>query len=304
MAEAAGNNADCPEESPFVRLQREVAQSPELRRPLIEKIEKHYSCRVLTYFSSFYKEEGTVSDEDAEMLESVLAVEHREGKIILIVNSAGGQGLAAERIVNVCRSYSGNQFEVIVPHMAKSAATMISFGASAIHMARTAELGPVDPQFRYKDSTGSTRMISAQEYIRSYQQLMESATTLNGPHIEPYLQQLERYDARLVEQLLSAQKLSVDISVRLLKTSMMQGKTDDEIKASIGIFLLQEKTNSHGRMITPEEARACGLNINLIDLHSEVWNAIWELYVRSNYLVSVKDGPSKLIESSKSASSA
>jgi hypothetical protein len=42
-----------------------------------------------------------------------------------------------------------HQFEVIVPHMAKSAATLICFGASCIHMGPTAELGPVDPQVKY-----------------------------------------------------------------------------------------------------------------------------------------------------------
>ena len=77
------------------------------------------------------------------MLESVLEVEHTSGRLVLIVNSPGGQALAAERIVNVCRAYSAGDFEVVVPHMAKSAATMICFGANRIHMSKTAQLGPV-----------------------------------------------------------------------------------------------------------------------------------------------------------------
>lgn len=291
-------------DSPFIRVNREVSQNFELRRPLIAALEAHCKARVITYFSSFYKEEGIVSDEDAEMIESILAVEHGEGKVILIVNSAGGIGLAAERIVNVCRSYSNNDFEVIVPHMAKSAATMICFGANKIHMSKTAELGPVDPQFRYRDSSGTVRMISAEEYIRSYRDLMKAATDLPGPHIEPYLQQLERYDSRLIEQLTSAQKLATDISVRLLKSSMMAGQNDDEIKEKLKVFLLQEQTNAHGRMITFDEAKACGLNLTPIDLHSTQWNNLWELYVRSNWVVMQNPGPSKLMESSSSSVSA
>ncbi|GAH14065.1 unnamed protein product, partial [marine sediment metagenome] len=37
--------------------------------------------------------------------------------LALIINSPGGSGLAAERIINVCRSYSGTEeFWAIVPN--------------------------------------------------------------------------------------------------------------------------------------------------------------------------------------------
>lgn len=286
--------------SPFVTVLNETIQSSKLRQPLIKSIEQSFNAKVITYFASFTKFEGQVVDQDAEMIESILAVEHKAGgKLILICNSPGGQGLAAERIVNVCRSYSGDKFEVIVPHMAKSAATMISFGASKIHMSRTAELGPVDPQMYYKDDAGNQRFISAEEYVTSYQKLTEDAGSGRFPRIEPFLQQLQRYDSRLVEQLKSAQKLAEDISVRLLKSSMMSGKNEEEIRSAIEVFLSQKKTNSHGRMITVDEARSCGLNIEAIDLHSNIWNDVWELYVRSNW--SVTNRSAKIIESSSSA---
>lgn len=137
-------------DSPFIRVQQETSQSPNLRRHLIQKIEDVCGAKILTFFTSFRSQDAQITDTDAEMFESILAAEHTSGgKIVLLINSPGGQGLAAERIVNVCRSYSNNQFEVLVPHMAKSAATMICFGASLIHMSPTAELGPVDPQVPY-----------------------------------------------------------------------------------------------------------------------------------------------------------
>lgn len=73
--------------------------------------------------------------------------------LIIMINSPGGDGLAAERIINVCRSYSGTgEYQVIVPGKAKSAATMVCFGASAIYMSPTSELGPVDPQIVIVDN--------------------------------------------------------------------------------------------------------------------------------------------------------
>jgi len=286
-------------ESPWSRVAEEAGQGWELRKELIGKIERRLRGTVIVYFSSFYDEDVMMSDMDAEMIEGILAMEHLGGKIILILNSAGGSGLAAERIVNVCRSYSAGRFEVIVPHMAKSAATLICFGASRIHMSATAELGPVDPQVKYRnDATGEKEWISAQEYIRSYEQLMEKAVSGQAKRIETLVQQLARYDARYMEQLKSAQDLSESISIKLLQSGMMSRFNKDTIREKIEPFLIQEQTKSHGRMITMAEAKQQGLKINEIQLRSELWNWLWELYIRANWAVSARSR--KILESARS----
>lgn len=275
-------------EGPWSHVMDETSQSWECRKELIGKIERRLRGKVIVYISSFYDEKAMMSDKDAEMIESILAVEHSGGKIILILNSAGGSGLAAERIVNVCRSYSNGQFEVIVPHSAKSAATMICFGASQILMSPTAELGPVDPQVKYhNDATGEEEWISAQEYVRSYEQLMEMAVSGKAKRIEALIQQLARYDARYIEQLKSAQKLSEDISKKLLKSGMMSRLTEEKISEKISAFLLQEEAKSHGRMITMAEAKNKGLRVKEIPLQSELWDWVWEIFVRANWAVTL-----------------
>lgn len=272
-------------ESPFMKLQSEVSQAYELRSGLIKKIQDHFKAQVFVYFTSFADFTAEICNDDAEMLENVLSVEHDGNKLILILNSPGGQALAAERIVNVCRAYSDNNFDVVVPHMAKSAATMICFGASTIHMSKTAELGPVDPQVIYKNDAGDERWLSAAEYVRSYDKLMTAATSGRAKRLEPLLQQLSRYDARYIEQLLSHQQLSEDISVRLLKSGMMKGRSEKSIKRAIAPFLVQQQKSEHGRMINQEEAACCGLSLKTLDLKSDIWNRVWELYVRSNFVV-------------------
>lgn len=298
-SEQKKSNSAFVQESPWSHVLEEVHQGWELRKDLISKIEKKLKGKVIVYFSSFYDEDVMMSDMDAEMIEGILAIEHSGGKIILILNSAGGSGLAAERIVNVCRAYSSGQFEVIVPHMAKSAATLICFGASSIRMSATAELGPVDPQVKYlNDATGEKDWISAQEYIRSYEQLMEKAVSGEAERIETLVQQLARYDARYIEQLKSAQALSEDISLKLLHSGMMSHLSEEKIKSKISPFLIQEKTQSHSRMITMTEAKEHGLKINEIQLQSELWNWLWELYIRANFAVSARSR--KIIETSRS----
>jgi len=287
-------------DSPWARVSQEVNQTWEQRKEFIGKIERTLRGKVIVYFTSFHDESALITDSDAEMIENILSAEHQRGdKILLVLNSAGGIGLAAERIVNVCRAYSDNQFEVIVPHMAKSAATLICFGASRIHMSSTAELGPVDPQVKYKSETGENVWIAADEYVKSYQQLMEKATSGGVERIEPFLQQLQRYDARYIEQLLSAQELSESISIKLLKTGMMSNLTEKKIKEKISAFLVHKETKSHGRMITMDEAKRYGLKIKEIMLRSVLWNLIWELFIRADWVVTQR--ARKIIESNTSS---
>lgn len=285
--------------SPWARVSEEISQGWKLRKQLIVDIERRVRGKVIVYFTSFGSANGMITDNDAEMIENLLSAEYDDGRIVMILSSAGGFGLAAERLVNVCRSYSNGNFEVIVPHMAKSAATLVCFGASRILMSPTAELGPVDPQVRYYDDNGKEQWISAEEYVRSYDELLDRATSGKAQRIEPLLQQLHRYDARYIEKLRSAQALSKSISVKLLQSGMMRGRTEAWIEKKITPFLLQKETSSHGRMITMTEAKEHGLKVAGIDIHSRLWSSIWELYTRVSWVVSARCG--KILESSVSS---
>jgi len=285
--------------SPWSRLSQEVNQSWDLRKVLIEKIEGRLKAKVIVYFTALSEEEAMISDIDAEMIENILSAEHSGGKVALVLNSMGGSGLAAERIVNVCRAYSNGQFEVIVPHSAKSAATMICFGASRIQMSCTAELGPVDPQVKYINDMGKKLWISAAEYVRSYENLMNSATSGKAKRLETLIQQLSRYDARHIEQLKSAQVLSESISVKSLKSGMMSRLSEDKIREKIEPFLIQAQTISHGRMISMNEAKKCGLKVQEIKLQSVLWHQLWELYVRASWVVLTRS--LKILESNSTS---
>jgi len=166
-------------------------------------------------------------------------------------------------------------------------------------MSQTSELGPVDPQIKYTNDTGEKMWISAEEYVRSYESLMETATSGRAKRLESIVQQLVRYDARFIEQLKSAQALSRKISIKLLKAGMMARKSEQAIADAISAFLVQEQSMSHGRMINMAEAKNCGLRIREIPLRSDLWNWIWELYIRADWVVTMRCG--KILESSVSA---
>ena len=126
----------------YSHLLDEVNQSHRVRRYLYHAIEKELGrdTKVIALFTSFVFP-VMLQDQDADMLEELLHNSGvKEGKLVLILNSPGGEALPAERIVNICRSFSGDKFSVIIPKMAKSAATMICFGAHEIGMSKNSTL--------------------------------------------------------------------------------------------------------------------------------------------------------------------
>ena len=194
----------------------EVLQSHPVRSDLYKKLEDALGeeTRVISLFTSFIFP-VLLQDPDADMLEEILQNSDLSGKkLTLLLNSPGGEALPAERIVNICRSYSkGNRFTVIIPKMAKSAATMVCFGADKIIMSRTSELGPIDPQIPLMNENGQiTKYQPAHEILESYEALFKQATKTEG-RIEPFLQQLARFDARDIRAIESAQGLSESIAI-------------------------------------------------------------------------------------------
>ena len=284
-------------ESHFNVMLDELNQSHNLRKQIYLDIEKSLGKdkKVVALFTSF-KYPVILDDADADMLEEVLRNTDLTNKeLILILNCPGGDGLAAERIVNLCRSYSQKGFSVIVPKMAKSAATMLCLGANEIIMSATSELGPIDPQILIRDEKGIPfKYQAAHEIIGSYEELLALANSTKG-QLAPYLQQLSRYDARDIRNIKSAQKLSEDVAVNLLKSGILKKLTVNQIKSKIKALVDPNKTINHGRPLFHDAVKKCGLNVRLEKNDSQLWNDVWNLYLRLNNLTN--STAAKVIES-------
>ena len=275
------------------QVMTEQNQGHETRKKIFIELEKELKRPVVSFFTSF-SFPVMIEDRDADMLEGVLQKMDLSNGLVLFINSPGGDGLAAERIINVCRSYSKtDDYWAIVPSKAKSAATMICFGASKIIMGATSELGPIDPQLTMSEND-EMRWFSAYNVIESYADLFSNAVKEKG-NLEPYLQQLERYDEREIKEFKAALSLSEDIAIRTLASGMLKGRSTEDISKNIKIFLTPERTKTHGRAICGEEASRCDLNIEQKDVTDDFWKLVYELYIRTNNLVSTK--AAKCIES-------
>ena len=166
-------------------------------------------------------------------------------------------------------------------------------------MSPTSELGPVDPQVPYDIGLGEPVLLPADTIVKTYEGLF-GATDRLGPNdrIEPYLQQLSKFDAAYVSEVRKAQELSEDIALSSAKMKMLASMDDDEIRERLKPFTDPDATKNHGRSIGWEMARECGLEVEKIELHDELWRVIWALYTRCNYVVQNAASPvGKLVES-------
>lgn len=278
----------------FQKVKEEQKQHHSTRKTLYKQIERLIGLPVVSFCTSFVYP-VMIEDGDAEMLEALLRACDLSKGLALIINSPGGSGLAAERMIRVCKSYSGTgDYIAIVPGKAKSAATMICLGASKIIMGKTSELGPVDPQVTITEDK-KTSLFSVYNIVKSYENLFDRAVNAEGK-IEPYLQQLSNYDEREIAEYKTALDLSDDIAIRALKGCMLKNMPEDDIKKKIGIFLIPEKrTKVHGRPIYADDASNCGLSIDLRPVNDQLWGLLYELYIRLDNFVSI-DRNSKVME--------
>lgn len=277
----------------IVQVMTEQNQGHDTRKGIFVELEKKIKRPVVSFFTSF-KFPVMIEDADADMLEGVLQKIDLSSGLALIISSPGGAGLAAERIINVCRSYSKTgEYWVIVPGKAKSAATMICFGSSKIIMGATSELGPIDPQIATSED-GKLKRFSIDNVIESYDDLFSRAVKEKG-NLQPYLQQLANYDEREIKEFRAALSLSEDIAIKSLASGMMTSMPENVIKKKIKIFLTSKPKKTHGRPICREEALDCDLKIDSIDVRDEFWQLVYELYIRTNNFVSTR--AAKCIES-------
>jgi hypothetical protein len=272
----------------------ETKQSRERRRVLLRKLEDAIGRTVIAFFTS-QTYPVAVDQTDADMLEDVLRQTSLHNGLCLVLDTPGGDGITAERIVRICRVYSDNKFDVFVARRAKSAGTIIAMGSNTILMGETSALGRIDPQILVKEKNGMPSLIPAHVVVTSFDELLNKAKTSEG-HVEIYLRQLNDYDATHIELIRRQLRMTEDISVRCLKQGMLARISKKEIKKKIAPFISPGVTKAHARDIFFDEAKKAGLKIKLVRRNNPIWLIVSEFYALAWDFVTSKH--CKLIESS------
>jgi len=152
------------------------------------------------------------------------------------------------------------ELTVVVPDMAKSAATILCLGAHNILMGPGGDLGPIDPQMIFPGE--------AEERIRA-----------NPGSFPLFASLLSDVNMLMVEQA----KAALSRSEALMREALsVQGRTREEVDALAAKLKepLIDAPSSHSAVISVDHATGYGLPAESADVNSEEWRLIWELWTR------------------------
>jgi hypothetical protein len=288
------------------------------RQELIRKIEAALSAkygaqnRLISYVFRFGHARTMIHSSDIASLDHVLRSVSGAEQINVLIHSPGGDGSIIEKMVDMCRSHlAGNnqQFRVIVPNIAKSAATVFALGADKIVMGYCSELGPIDPQVPVVVS-GVTQWISAFAFVESRDHLLKEIREAEGKKAPTtgLLQQLAGLNTPFTLEMENLINFAEKTATRLLGRHMLKTKITNQRQRTVKAKAIAKKLLSkqvfpvHGHFINATTARdTLELEVEVLDRGDALWELIWEYYLRCEVQMNIPAAPNviktKLFES-------
>lgn len=248
--------------------------------------------RLVAYFAKIEHPNASMQPSDVAPMTALLEREDETKDLDLWINSPGGSAQTAEKIVAACRAVCDGEFRVVVPNMAKSAATMTALCADQIVMGYLSELGPIDPQVPVRVG-GLLRQVSAQSFLDGQKEVLRGVADAQSKK-EPvigFLQLLNspEMSAAWITEMKREIKFGKDMVSKHLRSYMLPRVLKEANARTLGQRASQIANNlsqanrrfSHGRMIAAEECRDdLKLDVEVLEKDDERWKLIWEIWVR------------------------
>lgn len=250
----------------------------ENRYQYLERLEQIRGSKVLVYFAYTPLDDNIL----VPLYKQLKAIGHTP-KIDLFLHSYGGAVDTPYKLVMLIREFC-EEFGVIVPLAAKSAASMVVLGADEVVMGPVSELGPIDPLVKHPIYKDVWVPVQAIRYSLEYFQ----RTITNSPDpelatsiINPVLNKLDPW---LIGDYEKSLKASHQYAEALLSRYMLK---DSPLQVSAVTHALTEGYFSHGYPLGRREAKELGLKITEAD--GELWEVIWSLYLGYEELLNPRD---------------
>lgn len=249
------------------------------RQQLIDAYEARFNCRLIVMIDQIFAYSVT-------LLEELLAGADRNQDLHLMLDSPGGDGEIAVRLVRAAQSRC-RELTVIVPDQAKSAGTILVMGAHHILMGATSDLGPVDPQFPSPSGKG---LYSAKDLIAAVD-AADAAITANPESYPLHVALLADVTGVMVQQARSALGRTDDLVREALSSHPERSDEDVNKIASALKKSLIDLPLDHGAVFNAADAHEAGLPVVDIDPDTDQWRLIWHLWTKYFEL-----GPSSIYE--------
>lgn len=249
----------------------------EERVELIKSIEELRSSKLITYVTSdrgkiVFPQQGAsapnivgmIADDAVWVFYRVLREIGRADRIDLFLYSRGGDVAVPWKLVSLIREYC-EEFNVLIPFRAHSAATMIAMGADNIVCCPGAELGPIDPSlttpFNPRDPKTRDPLPINIEAVRAYLEDFVGKIRDGNRQLKALEIFVRQTNALAIGEIFRQTRYIRQVARSVLESSKKnRGKDLDEI-----IRKLIEETYYHGHAITRREAKEIGLAVEFAD---------------------------------------
>jgi hypothetical protein len=241
---------------------------------LITQLSVHTGRNTVVYYSSFpnrsYGDASSVTEWDISGFMRVLTGLDRDLGLDLVIQTPGGDPLAAEGIVEYLQAEFKGDVRLIVPYCAYSAGTLIACGTKSVIMGNHSCLGPVDPQL----GIGACLNI-IKDYDEARQDIIENPTSL-----EYWKIRLANYAPNLYRLCKDAVNLGDHLLNNWLHKYMFAGEEGPEVDAKIERIYKQLNSNnhSHGRHFTYSYCKDLGLKVEQLEDDPEMHITVMKLH--------------------------
>jgi hypothetical protein len=191
-----------------------------------------------------------------ELLKSI-AARKGGGSGTLLLHSAGGFIDVIGSFIYIMRK-KFDKFQVAVPEISHSAATLLCFGADSILMNDLSSLSPVDPQIMLKTQAGNIG--AGAEDIKGYYDLIKYMFKDDSARIQAFNALLTRFPAEILGQMERIQKQTKMVAEKALHCHITEKKKIDGI-----VSKFQKEFFSHNYRIHFDEAKKLGLKVQMMD---------------------------------------
>jgi hypothetical protein len=254
---------------------------------IIKEVESLLQGDLICYWNS---QNGSICHNDIIGFHEIFQKLSLGETIYLFIKSAGGDGRASLRIVNLIRRYV-KKVITLIPLECSSAATMLALGSDEIHMGPLAYLSAVDTSITHKlspvDKNNFSVSVSQDELSRVIRLWNAEKKDQGGNPYEALYQYIHPLVIGAVDR---ASSLSIMLCKEILSYHM-----EDEQKAEEISNQLNSNYPSHSYPITYIESKKIGLNakpldtkisdllVDLNELYSEMGQRAYTDYDDLNY---------------------
>lgn len=206
--------------------------------------------------------------------------------LALVLNTLGGDGGFPTRIARFVKDdLKATSFYVVVPHLAKSAGTMLGFASDGVVSGPTSQFGPIDPQLPRITNAGQT-WISARTVKESYEKLLRP--TLKSLPPAAQIGVMSNVDWLLYQQALDAIQGTKEFVAKVKATTHKGLKDGDVVRELIDTPL------SHGGDVSPSQLAGYGLPVTQLAATDPLWPKLSEYLTRTLKSLQMEQAPPPL----------